>query len=333
LKTLIIAEAGVNHNGDVDIACALIDAAVDAGADIVKFQTYDADRLITCNARKADYQMKTTATDESQRDMLKRLELSPAMHEQLIAHATQRGIEFFSTAFDLQSLDYLMGLGMPRIKVPSGEITNLPYLRRVGSFKKPVILSTGMSNLGEIEAALAVLEKAGTQRDQIIVLHCNTEYPAPMREVNLRAMQSITHAFGVQVGFSDHTEGIEIAIAAVAMGACVIEKHLTLDRTLPGPDHRASIEPDQRGVMIRSIRNIELAIGDGIKRPTQSEQRNKPIARKSLVASKSILAGEKFTPENITAKRPGAGISPMSWDDVIGRRATRDFQPDEMIVL
>ena len=333
MKTLIIAEAGVNHNGDVDIACALIDAAVDAGADIVKFQTYDADRLITCNARKADYQMKTTATDESQRDMLKRLELSPAMHEQLIAHATQRGIEFFSTAFDLQSLDYLMGLGMPRIKVPSGEITNLPYLRRVGSFKKPVILSTGMSNLGEIEAALAVLEKAGTQRDQIIVLHCNTEYPAPMREVNLRAMQSITHAFGVQVGFSDHTEGIEIAIAAVAMGACVIEKHLTLDRTLPGPDHRASIEPDQRGVMIRSIRNIELAIGDGIKRPTQSEQRNKPIARKSLVASKSILAGEKFTPENITAKRPGAGISPMSWDDVIGRRATRDFQPDEMIVL
>jgi N,N'-diacetyllegionaminate synthase len=226
-----------------------------------------------------------------------------------------------------------MGLGMPRIKVPSGEITNLPYLRRVGSFKKPVILSTGMSNLGEIEAALAVLEKAGTQRDQIIVLHCNTEYPAPMREVNLRAMQSITHAFGVQVGFSDHTEGIEIAIAAVAMGACVIEKHLTLDRTLPGPDHRASIEPDQLGLMIRSIRNIELAIGDGIKRPTQSEQRNKPIARKSLVASKSILAGEKFTPENITAKRPGAGISPMSWDDVIGRRATRDFQPDEMIVL
>ena len=333
MKTLIIAEAGVNHNGDVDIACALIDAAVDAGADIVKFQTYDADRLITCNARKADYQMKTTATDESQRDMLKRLELSPAMHEQLIAHATQRGIEFFSTAFDLQSLDYLMGLGMPRIKVPSGEITNLPYLRRVGSFKKPVILSTGMSNLGEIEAALAVLEKAGTQRDQIIVLHCNTEYPAPMREVNLRAMQSITHAFGVQVGFSDHTEGIEIAIAAVAMGACVIEKHLTLDRTLPGPDHRASIEPDLLGLMIRSIRNIELAIGDGIKRPTQSEQRNKPIARKSLVASKSILAGEKFTPENITAKRPGAGISPMSWDDVIGRRATRDFQPDEMIVL
>lgn len=331
LKTLIIAEAGVNHNGDVAMACALIDAAADAGADLVKFQTFDADRLVTGSARKADYQTKTTAADESQRDMLKRLELSAAMHEQLIAHAARRGIEFFSTAFDLDSLDYLMELGMARIKVPSGEITNLPYLRKVGGYGKPVILSTGMANLGDIEAALAVLEAAGTPRDQITVLHCSTEYPAPMAEVNLLAMPSLALAFGVRVGYSDHTEGIEVAIAAVALGACVIEKHFTLDRALPGPDHRASIEPDELARMVRSIRNIELALGDGIKRPSASEEKNRLVARKSLVAARAIAKGEPFSEQNLVAKRPGTGISPMRLDELLGRPAARDFAPDEQI--
>lgn len=333
MRALIIAEAGVNHNGDMAMARALIDAAADAGADVVKFQTFSADRLVTGTARKADYQAANTKVDESQREMLRRLELTAGMHDELITHAAQHGIEFFSTAFDLQSLDYLMGLGMTRIKVPSGEITNLPYLRRVGSFCKQVILSTGMANLGEIEAALAVLEQAGTPRSQIIVLQCTTEYPAPMNEVNLRAMRSIAQAFGVEVGFSDHTEGIEVAIAAVAMGACVIEKHFTLDRGLPGPDHRASIEPDELARMIRSIRNVELAQGDGIKRPSASEEKNRPIARKSLVAARAIRVGETFCEDNLAAKRPGIGISPMNWDEVIGRKATRDFEPDELISL
>lgn len=331
LKTLIIAEAGVNHNGDMSMACALIDAAADAGADLVKFQTFDADRLVTGSARKADYQTKTTAADESQRDMLKRLELSAVMHEQLIAHAARRGIEFFSTAFDLDSLDYLMGLGMARIKVPSGEITNLPYLRKVGSYGKPVILSTGMATLGDIEAALAVLEAAGTPRDRITVLHCSTEYPAPMAEVNLLAMPAVARAFGVRVGYSDHTEGIEVAIAAVALGACVIEKHFTLDRSLPGPDHRASIEPDELARMVSSIRNIELALGDGVKRPSASEEKNRLVARKSLVAARAIAKGELFSEENLVAKRPGTGISPMRLDEWLGRPAARDFAPDEQI--
>lgn len=331
LKTLIIAEAGVNHNGDMAMACALIDAAADAGADLVKFQTFDADRLVTGSARKADYQTKTTAADESQRDMLKRLELSAAMHEQLIAHSARRGIEFFSTAFDLDSLDYLMGLGMARIKVPSGEITNLPYLRKVGSYGKPVILSTGMATLGDIEAALAVLEAAGTPRDRITVLHCSTEYPAPMAEVNLLAMPALARAFGVRVGYSDHTEGIEVAIAAVALGACVIEKHFTLDRSLPGPDHRASIEPDELARMVSSIRNIELALGDGVKRPSASEEKNRLVARKSLVAARAIAKGELFSEENLAAKRPGTGISPMRLDEWLGRPAARDFAPDEQI--
>ncbi len=333
MKTLIIAEAGVNHNGDIGMACALIDAASAAGADLVKFQTFDADRLVTRNARKADYQMKMTATDESQRDMLKRLELSPAMHEKLIAHAAKRGIEFFSTAFDLDSLDYLLGLGMSRIKVPSGELTNLPYLRKVGSTGNPVILSTGMANLGEIEAALAALEAAGTPRRQITVLHCSTEYPAPMAEVNLQAMPVMARAFGVQVGYSDHTEGIEVAIAAVAMGASVIEKHFTLDRALPGPDHRASIEPDELARMVRSIRNIELALGDGVKRPSASEEKNRLVARKSLFAACAIAKGELFSEQNLVAKRPGTGISPMRLDELLGRAAARDFVADELIQL
>lgn len=331
MNTLIIAEAGVNHNGDIGMARQLIDAAAEAGADLVKFQTFRADRLVTTSAKKAAYQMATTAADESQHEMIRRLELSEAMHDELIAHCRQRKIEFFSTAFDLESLDYLMGLGMPRIKVPSGEITNLPYLRKVGGFDKEVILSTGMSSLGEIEAAIDALEKAGTPRARIVVLHCNTEYPVPMAEVNLRAMRSIGEAFGVKVGFSDHTEGIEIAIAAVALGATVIEKHFTLDRNLPGPDHRASIEPDELGRMIRSIRNVELAMGDGIKRPSASEERNCLIARKSLVAARRIAKGDVFSTENITMKRPGVGISPMRFDEVLGRIAARNFDPDEMI--
>lgn len=333
MRTLIIAEAGVNHNGDLVMARHLIDAAADAGADIVKFQTFKADRLVTASAKKAAYQMVTTAADESQYEMIRRLELSEAMHEQLIAHCKLRGIEFFSTAFDIESLDYLMSLGMERIKVPSGEITNLTYLRRVGSFGKPVILSTGMSNLGEIEAALAVLEKAGMTRDRIFVLHCNTEYPVPMREVNLRAMQSIRQAFGVSVGFSDHTEGIEIAIAAVALGACIIEKHITLDRKLPGPDHNASIEPDELARLVYSIRNLELALGDGIKGPSDSEVKNRLVARKSLVAARVITQGELFSEQNLVAKRPGTGISPMCLDELLGRPAPRDFAPDEPIQL
>ena len=332
-KTLIIAEAGVNHNGDMALARQLIDVAADAGVDLVKFQTFSADRLVTAAAKKAAYQMATTSGEESQHQMLHRLELSEAMHDDLLGYCRQRRIEFFSTGFDLDSLDYLIRLGMSRIKVPSGEITNLPYLRRVGSFGKPVILSTGMANLGEIEAALNVLECAGTGRDEITVLHCNTEYPVPMAEVNLRAMLSIRDAFGVAVGFSDHTEGIEVAIAAIALGACVIEKHFTLDRNLPGPDHRASIEPPELARMVRSIRNIELAMGDGIKRSRASEEKNKPMARKSLVAACPIGAGECFTEANLTVKRPGIGISPMRWDEVIGRKAPRIFAVDEAIEL
>lgn len=328
---MIIAEVGVNHNGDLSMARRLVDAAAEAGADLVKFQTFQADRLVTAKAEKAPYQLAATAIEESQHEMIRRLELTEAMHDDLIAYCRQHRIEFFSTAFDVESLDYLMGLGMARIKVPSGEITNLPYLRRVGSFGKPVVLSTGMSTLGEIEAALNVLEKAGMSRDMITVLHCNTEYPAPMDEVNLRAMLTIRDAFSVAVGFSDHTEGIEVAVAAVALGATVIEKHLTLDRNLPGPDHRASIEPDELKRMIRSIRNIELAMGDGIKRPSASEEKNRPIARKSLVAAHPIAKGERFSSVNLTAKRPGTGVSPMLWDEYLGRTAGRDYVPDELI--
>ena len=333
MSVLIIAEAGVNHNGDMQIAKQLIDVAAAAGADLVKFQTFRADTLVTKSATKADYQKATTTADESQHTMLLRLELTESMHDELIAHCRLRNIEFFSTAFDLESLEYLNSLGLPRVKVPSGEITNLPYLRKIGSFGKEVILSTGMSNMGEIEAAIDVLEKAGTLRARIIVLHCNTEYPVPMHEVNLRAMRSIGEAFGVRIGFSDHTEGIEIAIAAVALGATVIEKHFTLDRSLPGPDHKASLEPGELNAMISAIRNVELAFGDGIKRPTFSESRNTAVARKSLVASVAVKQGEVFSAENLAVKRPGNGIPPMRWDEVVGRAAPRNFAADELIEL
>lgn len=329
--TLIIAEAGVNHNGEMGLAKRLIDVAATAGADVVKFQTFSAERLVTESAPKADYQTHTTGEAQSQFAMLRQLELTDEMHRALITHCESQGIGFFSTAFDIASLDYLALLGAERFKIPSGEITNLPYLRHVGAFGKPVILSTGMATLGEIEAALEALEFAGIPRHRITVLHCNTEYPTPMHDVNLRAMCSIRDAFGVAVGYSDHTTGIEVPIAAVALGATVIEKHLTLDRSLPGPDHEASLEPDEFVAMVRAIRNIEQALGDGIKRASPSEAKNKPIARKSLVAAKVIRAGELFTPENVTAKRPGTGISPMRWDEVMGRVAGRDFWVDDLI--
>jgi len=333
LKTLIIAEAGVNHNGNLDMARRLIDAAADAGADLVKFQTFNADRLVTAQAAKADYQKSATTAGESQHAMLRKLELTRDMHEALIAHCQSRGIGFFSTGFDEESVELLVELGLDRFKIPSGEITNLPYLRHVGRYGKPVILSTGMATIDEIKSALAVLEQAGTPRERITILHCNTEYPTPMSDVNLRAMLTIRDSFGVAVGYSDHTAGIEVAIAAATMGATVIEKHFTLDRTLPGPDHKASLEPGELKAMIAAIRNIEQALGDGIKRPSTSERKNINIARKSLVAACPIRAGERFSETNLTAKRPGTGLSPMRWDDVVGRIAPRDFAADELIDL
>ena len=330
---IIIAEAGVNHNGDLSLAKKLIDAAADAGADLVKFQTFSADRLVTQQAKKADYQSVTTGHTESHHQMLTRLELGANMHHELIAHCALRNIEFFSTGFDIESIDFLISLGINHFKIPSGEITNLPYLRHIGQFSKSVILSTGMSTLSDIEAAIDVLEQAGTARSLITVLHCTTEYPTPMAEVNLRAMQSIQASFGVAVGYSDHTAGIEVAIASAVLGATVIEKHFTLNRKLPGPDHKASLEPDELKTMVSSIRNIEIALGDGIKRLTPSEERNKLVARKSLVAGKAIKEGEVLSADNITAKRPGTGISPMNWDVVMGRKAVRDFAIDELIQL
>jgi N,N'-diacetyllegionaminate synthase len=330
-QTLIIAEAGVNHNGDLNLARQLIDAAAIAGADFVKFQTFNADRQVTRSAKKADYQAQVTDSAESQHEMLRKLELTETIHRELIAHCATRNIGFFSTGFDIESVDLLVSLGQDRFKIPSGEITNLPYLRHIGQLGKSVILSTGMATMGEIEAAIAILEQAGTPRSKLTVLHCTTEYPTPMPDVNLRAMQSIQAAFGVQVGYSDHTLGIEVAIAAVTLGATIIEKHFTLDRKLSGPDHQASLEPAELAAMVTAIRNIEVALGDGIKRLTPSEAKNKPIARKSLVASRAIKAGEIFTAENLTAKRPGNGISPMCWDEIIGKQALRDFAADELL--
>ncbi|WP_061298644.1 N-acetylneuraminate synthase [Leptospira borgpetersenii] len=334
MKTLIIAEAGVNHNGDIELARKLIDAAANAGADIVKFQTFEAKRLVTKFAKKADYQSAMiNNTAESQYEMLKKLELSKEDHEKLIQHCKKNRIEFLSTAFDLQSLVFLEQLNLSRYKIPSGEITNLPYLQKIGSLSKPIILSTGMSTLGEIESALLVLEKMGMNRNEITVLHCNTEYPTPYSDVNLSAMKSIADAFKVKVGYSDHTSGIEVSVAAVALGASVIEKHFTLNRSLPGPDHKASLEPNELKTMVQSIRNVELSLGDGIKKPSSSEFKNISIARKSIVAAYSIKTGEIFTRENLTVKRPGNGISPMRLDEVIGLKAKRDFSEDELIDL
>jgi GDP/UDP-N,N'-diacetylbacillosamine 2-epimerase (hydrolysing) len=319
MSVIIIAEAGVNHNGDIDMARRLIDAAAAAGADFVKFQTYRAEQLVTRDAAKADYQKRNDGEMDSQFEMLKRLELTPQMHYELINHCVMRGISFLSTGFDRESVDFLHGLGLPLFKIPSGEITNLPYLRHIGSLGKPIIMSTGMATLEEVGAALDVLQKAGAPRSAITVLHCTTDYPAAAADVNLHAMAAIRDAFGVAVGYSDHTQGVEVSLAAAALGASVIEKHFTLDHDLPGPDHKASLEPDQLKFMVSAIRNIESALGDGVKRPTPAELRNLPIARKSLVAARDIKSGEIFTAENLAVKRPGTGISPMRMDEILGR--------------
>lgn len=330
-RTLVIAEAGVNHNGDLDLAFRLVEAAAQAGADVVKFQTFQAQELATSQADKATYQKETTGEAHNQLAMLQKLQLTSKQHCKLIDFCQACGIEFLSTAFDAASIDFLISLNLRRWKIPSGEITTLPYLRKIGSLNQPVILSTGMATLGEIEAAIDVLEEVGTSRGQVTLLHCTTEYPAPVNEVNLRALQTMATAFGVAVGYSDHTDGIAVPIAAVAMGATVIEKHLTLNRSMEGPDHRASLEPNQFAEMVQSIRDIERALGDGIKRPTASERGNLPIVRKSIVARRAIQAGEIFSVDSITAKRPGTGISPMHWDALIGRHASRSYAPDELI--
>jgi N-acetylneuraminate synthase len=333
MSTLIIAEAGVNHNGDLAIAKQLIREAAEAGADLVKFQSFIPNKVISASAPKASYQKQTTGAQESQLEMVSKLQLSRADHLVLIEECKRCGIGFFSTAFDSESFDMLVELGIDRVKIPSGEITNLPLLRHMTRLGKPVILSTGMANLGEIETALEVIEAAGTPRDLITVLHCTTEYPAPFSDVNLRAMLTIKNSLGVQIGYSDHTPGIEVSIAAVALGATVIEKHFTMDRNLPGPDHQASLEPQELKALVSGIRHVEVALGDGIKRISPSERKNIAIARKSLVASVAIQRGEAFSPANLTAKRPGTGISPMRWDEIIGKTASRDFQPDELIEL
>ena len=333
MSIFIIAEAGVNHNGSIDIAKQLIDVASNSGADVVKFQTFNANRQVTRTAKKADYQDQTSDKRESQYAMLRRLELNEAMHHELIDHCTKRNIGFLSTGFDIKSIDLLVNLGQKCFKIPSGEITNLPYLRHIGQLGKKIILSTGMSNMSEIKAAIEILEHAGTSRTKVTILHCTSEYPTPMNEVNLLAMKSIHDELGLAVGYSDHTIGIEVAIAAVAMGASVIEKHFTIDHNLPGPDHQASLEPLQLKSMVESIRNIEVALGDGIKRLSPSEIENIKVARKSLVARRIIKIGEVFTNENITAKRPGTGISPMLWDEILGKKAQRDYLVDELIEL
>jgi N,N'-diacetyllegionaminate synthase len=332
-RTFIIAEAGVNHNANLEMAYQLIDVAIAAGADAIKFQTAIPELVATSFAQKAGYQKQTSGADESQLEMIRKIHFPLKVYPALKAACEQKGITFFSTAFDMTSLAFLQRLGQDLHKVPSGEITNLPYLRAIGGYGRPVILSTGMATMEEIAAALAVIEQAGTKRADITVLHCNTEYPTPMRDVNLHAMQTIADTFDVAVGYSDHTAGIEVSIAAVALGACMIEKHLTLDCNLPGPDHKASLEPGPFREMVSAIRNIELALGSTVKAPSPSELHNKPIARRSLVASSGIRAGETFTADNVAAKRPGTGISPMRWDEVIGRTASRDFQPDEFISL
>jgi N,N'-diacetyllegionaminate synthase len=331
MPVLIIAEAGVNHNGDIGFAKELIDVAADAGADFVKFQTFNVDRLVTENASKAEYQIVATSNLESQYSMLKKLELTETMHHELIAHSTFRNINFLSTGFDIESVNMLVGFGQKLFKIPSGEITNFPYLRHIGQLKGEVILSTGMSNMDEIDGAIKVLEDSGTPRAAITVLQCTSAYPAPMSDVNLLALRSIREIFGVEVGYSDHTLGIEISLAAVALGATVIEKHFTLDRTLPGPDHKASLEPNELKSLILGIRNIEEALGDGAKRVMPSEIGNRDVARKSIVARLPISAGEKFTEENLISKRPGTGISPMEWNSFIGVRAHRNFSVDELI--
>lgn len=331
LHTYIIAEAGVNHNGSLELAKRLVDLAKQAGADAVKFQTFKADKLVSKSAEKADYQKQTTAAEESQYEMIKKLELNRSAHVELMTYCKTVEIEFLSTPFDHDSIELLDELGLATYKIPSGEITNLPYLRHIGSLNKKVILSTGMANLGDIEAAIEVLVQAGTLRTNISILHANTEYPTPMRDVNLKAMQTLGQAFNLLYGYSDHTPGIEVPIAAVALGASIIEKHFTLDKNMEGPDHKASLEPNELSAMVQAIRNIEQALGSPVKQASPSEAKNKPIARKSLVAKTAIKQGEIFTEANLTAKRPGTGISPMRWDELIGTQAQKDYKEDELI--
>lgn len=332
--TLIIAEAGVNHNGSLELAKQLIDAAAEANVDYIKFQTFQTENLVSKNAIKAEYQRNNLADyDEFQYQMLKKLEFTPKQHQELIAHCQKKGIKFFSTAFDLISIDFLASLHLGLWKIPSGEITNYPYLKKIAQKREPVILSTGMSTYSDIENALTVLTENGISLDQITVLHCNTEYPTPMKDVNLRAMLSIANRFHVKIGYSDHTKGIEVPIAAVALGATVIEKHFTLDRNLNGPDHKASLEPDELKEMVLAIRNIEMAMGSPEKKITPSEEKNIIAARKSIVASQFIKQGETFTENNLTVKRPGNGLSPMMWLNIIGKKATKNYQPDDLIEI
>lgn len=331
MSVFIIAEAGVNHNGDIKIAKKLIDVAAEAGADAVKFQTFKAERLVCGNARKASYQLRTTAAEESQFQMLKRLELTVVMHKELMRYCSEKGIMFLSTPFDIESAEMLKVLGLHIFKIPSGEITNLPFLRSIAALGEKIIISSGMSTMSEVHDAVEVLKKNGTC--DISILHCNTEYPTPMEDVNLRAMLTIKERLGLPVGYSDHTNGIEIPIAAVAMGAQIIEKHFTLNRNMEGPDHKASLEPDELVKMVKAIRNVEKALGSGEKLPSSSEIGNIEVARKSIVSKSIIHKGDIFTEENLTVKRPGTGISPMRWDELIGREATRDYGVDELIVL
>ena len=330
-KVFIIAEAGVNHNGDINLAKKLIDIAAKAGADAVKFQTFKATLNISKNAQKANYQKQNTDKNESQLDMIKKLELNENIHKELIAYCKQKNITFLSTPFDSDSIKLLDELGLSTFKIPSGEITNLPYLRQIGGLNKKIILSTGMANLGEVEAAIEALVKSGTKRENISLLHTNTQYPTPMEDVNLKAMITLKNAFGLEVGYSDHTLGIEVDIAAVAMGANIIEKHFTLDKSMPGPDHKASLEPDELEAMVRGIRNIELALGDGLKHFSKSESENIKIVRKSIVAKRDIKKGEIFSEQNICVKRPGDGINPMRWDEVIGQISQKDYKQDDLI--
>jgi len=331
MSVFIIAEAGVNHNGSIKIACKLIDIAVESGADAVKFQTFKAESLVSKNTKKADYQKLTTDSAESQFDMLKKLELDIASHQKLISYCKEKNIIFLSTPFDHESIDMLNNLGLQIFKIPSGEITNLPYLRHIGSLKKKVFLSTGMSDMKEIKDALAILVNAGTKKNNITVLHANTMYPTPMEDVNLKAMKAIAKNFGVKYGYSDHTLGIEVDIAAVAMGASVIEKHFTLDKNMKGPDHKSSLSPDELKAMVCAIRNIEKALGSNKKISTPSEQINKDFARKSITARRSIKKGERLTEENLIVKRPGTGKSPMKWDEVIGTFAKINYKKDQLI--
>ncbi|ARJ49823.1 N-acetylneuraminate synthase [Candidatus Pelagibacter sp. RS40] len=330
-KVFIIAEAGVNHNGSIELAKKLIDVASESGADAVKFQTFKAENLATKNAKKANYQMETTDLRESQFQMLKKFEINFKMHKQLISYCNKKSIMFLSSPFDIDSISLLNDLGLNTLKIPSGEIINLPYLRCIGKLKKKIILSTGMANLDEIKNALDILIRSGTKKNHITVLHANTEYPTPMQDVNLKAMLTIGNTFGVSYGYSDHTSGIEVDIAAVALGATCIEKHFTLDSNMEGPDHKASLEPHELKDMVKAIRNIELALGNGIKKPSNSEIPNIKIVRKSIVSKTSIKKGDIFNENNLTIKRPGNGINPMKWDKLIGTKSKKDYNEDELI--